>query len=117
MEKIIDPIDKNILKSELSKERFIRVTRKGENEIYIVNQHNAPNVLQEIPARLEENFKIGETAKVKLGKNIIGVINTGMEEKGGRHSLSPLIDSEFEGSIRTENIRGLDHIELFLYRK
>lgn len=57
MEKIIDPIDKNILKSELTKERFVRFTRKGENEIYIVDQHNAPNILQEIGRLREVTFR------------------------------------------------------------
>lgn len=42
-----------ILKSELTKERFIRYTSKLSNEIYIVNVHNAPNVVQEI-GRLRE---------------------------------------------------------------
>lgn len=57
MEKIIDPIDKSILKAELSKERFVRVTRKGDNEIYIVNQQNSPNVLQEIGRLREVTFR------------------------------------------------------------
>ncbi len=57
MEKIIDPIDKTILKAELSKDRFVRVTRKGDNEIYIVNQQNAPNVLQEICRLREVTFR------------------------------------------------------------
>jgi len=57
MEKIIDPIQKDILKSELSKDRFVRVTRKGDNEIYIVNQQNAPNVLQEIGRLREVTFR------------------------------------------------------------
>ena len=57
MEKIIDPIDKTILKAELSEDRFVRVTRKGDNEIYIVNQQNAPNVLQEIGRLREVTFR------------------------------------------------------------
>ena len=57
MEKIIDPIEKTILKAELSKDRFVRVTRKGDNEIYIVNQQNAPNVLQEIGRLREVTFR------------------------------------------------------------
>lgn len=57
MEKIIDPIDKEIIKSELNRERFVRNTRKGENEIYIVDQHNAPNVLQEIGRLREVTFR------------------------------------------------------------
>lgn len=41
------------LKAELTPERFIRKTTKLDNEIYIVNIHNAPNVVQEI-GRLRE---------------------------------------------------------------
>ena len=54
---IIAPIDKAILKQELNSERFIRKTRKGENEIYIVNQHNAPNTLLEIGRLREVTFR------------------------------------------------------------
>ena len=54
---IIAPIDKVILKQELNSERFIRKTRKGDNEIYIVNQHNAPNTLLEIGRLREVTFR------------------------------------------------------------
>ena len=54
---IIAPIDKSIIKKELSSERFIRKTRKGDNEIYIVNQHNAPNVVLEIGRLREVTFR------------------------------------------------------------
>lgn len=54
---IIDPIDKEILKKELNAERFIRKTRKGDNEIYIVNVHNSPNTLQEIGRLREVTFR------------------------------------------------------------
>jgi hypothetical protein len=57
MEKIIDPIDKKIIKSELTPEKFIRHTRKGDNEIYIVNNFNAPQVLQEIGRLREITFR------------------------------------------------------------
>lgn len=57
MEKIIEPIDKNILKAELSPERFVRTTRKGDNEIYIIDQHNSPNVLKEIGRLREITFR------------------------------------------------------------
>ncbi len=57
MEKIIDPIDREILKQELNKERFLRTTRKGDNEIYSVNIHNAPNVLKEIGRLREITFR------------------------------------------------------------
>jgi len=54
---IIAPIDKVILKQELNSERFIRKTRKGDNEIYIINQHNAPNTLLEIGRLREVTFR------------------------------------------------------------
>lgn len=54
---IIAPIDREILKKELSKDRFIRKTRKGDNEIYIVNHHNAPNVVMEIGRLREVSFR------------------------------------------------------------
>ena len=46
-------MDKALLKKELTPERQLRMTNKSHNEIYIVDVHNAPNVLQEI-GRLRE---------------------------------------------------------------
>ena len=57
MKEIIEAIDKEIIKKELSRERFIRLTRKGENEIYIINHHNAPNVILEIGRLREVTFR------------------------------------------------------------
>ena len=54
---IIAPIDKLILKKELNTDRFIRKTRKGNNEIYIINHHNAPNTLLEIGRLREITFR------------------------------------------------------------
>lgn len=53
MEKIIDPVPVELLKAELTPERKLEDTNKGNNEIYIVNWHNAPNVVTEI-GRLRE---------------------------------------------------------------
>ncbi|MDD6895959.1 MAG: GNAT family N-acetyltransferase [Prevotellaceae bacterium] len=50
---IIQPVAKSLLKSELTPERQLRMTNKSNNEIYIVDAHNAPNVLREI-GRLRE---------------------------------------------------------------
>lgn len=57
MEKIIEPIDRAVLLQELNKDRFLRTTRKGGNEIYSVNIHNAPNVLMEIGRLREITFR------------------------------------------------------------
>ncbi len=52
-QEIIRPIDKEVLKSELTPERQLRMTNKSNNEIYIIDAHNAPSVLREI-GRLRE---------------------------------------------------------------
>lgn len=53
MEDIIAPIDKEVLKSELTEDKRLRFTNKSNNEIYIVTWKDAPNVLKEI-GRLRE---------------------------------------------------------------
>ena len=57
MKPIIDPIDRALLKEELNADRFLRSTRKGGNDIYAVNIHNAPNVLKEIGRLREVTFR------------------------------------------------------------
>ena len=52
-QEIIQPIAKEVLKSELKPERQLRMTNKSHNEIYIITAHNAPNVMKEI-GRLRE---------------------------------------------------------------
>jgi hypothetical protein len=52
-QEIIRPIDKQVLKSELTPERQLRMTNKSHNEIYVVTAHQAPNVMREI-GRLRE---------------------------------------------------------------
>ena len=53
---IIDPVDVALLKSELNEKTFLRNTNRGNNEIYIVNNENAPNVLREIGRLREVSF-------------------------------------------------------------
>jgi hypothetical protein len=50
---IIQPISKELLKSELTSDKQLRMTNKSNNEIYVVTAHNAPNVMKEI-GRLRE---------------------------------------------------------------
>ena len=52
-EEIIQPISKELLKSELTPERMLRSTNKSHNEIYVVTAKTAPNVMKEI-GRLRE---------------------------------------------------------------
>lgn len=56
MAKLIPKIDKDILHKELSPERYVGKTNKLDNEIYIIDGHNAPNVLREIGRLRELSF-------------------------------------------------------------
>ena len=53
MENIIPPVDKKLIISELTKDKFLRDTNKANNEIYIITHHNSPNTMREI-GRLRE---------------------------------------------------------------
>lgn len=52
-EKIIEPVSEEELLAELTPDRLLRPTNKGNNEIYIVDAHEAPAVMREI-GRLRE---------------------------------------------------------------
>ena len=57
MKPIIPPVEKNLLMKEFTKDRFIRDTNYGSNEIYVVTQHDSPNVLKEIGRLREVSFR------------------------------------------------------------
>jgi len=59
MKCIIPPIPKHKLKEELNEERFVRNTNFGDNEIYIIDYKNSPNVMQEIGRLRELTFRNG----------------------------------------------------------
>ena len=54
---IIEPIDVQLLKSELNEKTFLRKTNRGDNEIYVVNNETGPNVLKEIGRLREVSFR------------------------------------------------------------
>ena len=57
MKDIIPPVPLDVLKEELSKDRFIRKTNKAGNKIYIVNAANSPNTMREIGRLRELSFR------------------------------------------------------------
>lgn len=59
MKPIIPPVDRKIIKQELTPELFFRPTNKAHNEIYVVTAHNAPNVMREIGRLRELSFRSG----------------------------------------------------------
>lgn len=67
MEPIREPIDKELIKQELTSDKFLRYTNKADNEIYVVNAHNSPNIMIEIGRLRELSFR---TAGGGTGKSI-----------------------------------------------
>ncbi|MFI3315188.1 MAG: GNAT family N-acetyltransferase [Rikenellaceae bacterium] len=56
-ESIIDPIDVNLIKSELTKDCLLRTTKSGSNELYIFDYKTCPNTLREIGRLRELSFR------------------------------------------------------------
>ncbi len=57
LQEIIPAVSKDALLSELTKERYVRKTNNGNNEIYIITHHNSPNVMREIGRLREVTFR------------------------------------------------------------
>jgi hypothetical protein len=57
METIIPPVDIRLLEQELTPDRFVKNTRTGNNQIFIVSYYNAPNVMTEIGRLRELTFR------------------------------------------------------------
>ena len=54
---IIPPVDVALIEAELTPERLLRRTNKGNNLIYVVDAATAPNVMREIGRLREESFR------------------------------------------------------------
>ena len=59
MEKIIDPVGRELLEAELTPDKLLCNTNKGGNVLYIVDAHDSPNVMQEIGRLREVSFREG----------------------------------------------------------
>jgi hypothetical protein len=57
MQEIIAKIPREALLDELTRERYVRKTNNGNNEIYIITHQNAPNVMKEIGRLREVTFR------------------------------------------------------------
>jgi hypothetical protein len=57
MQPIIPPIPGDLLASELTRDKFVRRTNYGKNEIYVVTFHNSPKVVREIGRLRELTFR------------------------------------------------------------
>lgn len=59
MHSIIDPVDKQLLASELTAACMLRTSNKGDNEIYVISAQQAPSVMREIGRLREIAFRDG----------------------------------------------------------
>ena len=65
MEKIIEPIDRKVLKQELTPSKFLRMTNARGNMIYEIDADDSPNVMLELGRLRELTFRMagGGTGK------------------------------------------------------
>lgn len=59
MKHVIEPVDRDLLISELTESKFLRPTNKAGNKIYIVTAHDSPNIMREIGRLRELSFRSG----------------------------------------------------------
>lgn len=59
MKPITAPVDRQLIASELTPERFVRPTHFLENEIYIINGNDCPHTMREIGRLRELSFRGG----------------------------------------------------------
>ncbi|MDL2289804.1 GNAT family N-acetyltransferase [Paludibacteraceae bacterium OttesenSCG-928-F17] len=57
MQPTIPPVDRDLLKEELTQDKFLRPTNKAHNEIYVITAHDSPNVMREIGRLREVSFR------------------------------------------------------------
>ena len=57
MKSIIDPIPVDVLKQELTEDKFLRKTNALNNYIYMIDAHDSLNVLREIGRLREMTFR------------------------------------------------------------
>ena len=56
-EDIIQPIDRDLLKSELTPDKQLRMTNKSHNEIYIVTANDSPNGFRRLEGVIADIFQ------------------------------------------------------------
>lgn len=123
MGKIIQPIDRQILKGELTVQKFIRETNKGSNYLFVVSAQDSPNLMLEIGRLREETFRLagGGTGKeVDIDefdnghfKQLI-VWDVGNEEIVGGYRFAFMKDLLSEGKIDSPTNEIFEFSEKFI---
>ncbi|PKO98320.1 MAG: hemolysin [Bacteroidetes bacterium HGW-Bacteroidetes-8] len=65
MEAVILPVERKLIIDELTSDKFIRNTRKGDNKLYEITAHDSPHTMREIARLREISFRLagGGTGK------------------------------------------------------
>jgi hypothetical protein len=65
MKEVIPPVDRELIENELTRDKFLRETNNGNNEVYIITHHDSPYAMREIGRLREITFRIagGGTGK------------------------------------------------------
>ena len=58
MQPVIKPVDRKLIRRELTAAKYIRTTRKGDNELYEVTYRDSPNIMKEIGRLREISFRL-----------------------------------------------------------
>ena len=66
MEQIAEPIPVEVLKSELTLDKRLRMTNKSSNEVYVVTWHDSPHVVREIGRLREIAFAQPEAEQARV---------------------------------------------------
>ena len=66
MDAIIQPVDRVLIKKELTEDKFIRKTRKGDNYIFEVTAADSPMIMQEIGRLREISFRMSQDERIAI---------------------------------------------------
>ena len=106
MEPVIPPVDRSLILKELTRDKFIRVTRKGDNYLFEVTAQDSPNIMQEIGRLREISFRL---AGGGTGKAVdIDEFDTDPHEPYRQLIVWDPKDQEILGGYRYINCGGLD---------
>lgn len=106
MEPVIQPVDRQLIIQELTKDKFIRETRKGGNYLFEVTYADSPNIMQEIGRLREISFRVSGGG---TGKSVdIDMFDTDLHEPYKQLIVWDPKDMEIIGGYRYINCGGLD---------
>lgn len=127
MDQIIPPVSKELLLQELSKDKFLRKTNNGNNDIYIVSAEDSPHLMQEIGRLREISFREsgGGTGKstdidrFDLGKNGFKQLIVWNPEEldiigGYRFIDCKLLEKDENGNVQTPTAKLFAYSDQFI---